>query len=179
MLKNKRVYTTQAIAVIGLLMGMDIILTRFLAIQTPFTRIAFGFLPSALIGMLYGPWTAGIAAALTDLLGVVLFNRGGIFFIGFTLSAFLGGWSYGFFLHRKKVTLIRIIAAVLFNTIVVNLTLNTFWLVLMYEEAWMAIFPARVLQNMIIAPVRVVLIYIVTKNTTLQRIYHKHSTAKK
>jgi len=176
--RHKRIYSTYAVAIIGLLMGMDIILTRFIAIQTPITRITFGFLPSALIGIMYGPWTAGIAAALTDLLGTILFNRGGMFFIGFTLSAFLGGFFYGLFLHKKEVTLWRVIAAVLVVTLFVNLTLNTLWLVLMYEEAWMAIFPARILQNVVVAPIRVALIYFVAKNPSLRKVYMKYSTTK-
>lgn len=178
MTERKRVYSTQAIVIVGLLMGMDLILSRFIAIQTPITRITFGFLPSALIGIMFGPWTAGIAGALTDIVGTVLFSRGGPFFIGFTLSAFLGSFFYGLFLHKKEVTLWRVIAAVLVNTLFVNLTLNTLWLVLMFEEAWMAILPVRILQNAVVAPVRVALIYFVAKNPTLKRVYMKFSTAK-
>lgn len=178
MTEQRKAYSTRTIAVIGLLMGMDIILSRFVSIETPITRISFGFLPSALIGILYGPWMAGTAGALTDIVGTVLFNRGGAFFIGFTLSAFLGSFFYGLFLHKKEVTLWRVVLAVLVNTVFVNLTLNTLWLVLMVDEAWMAILPARILQNAVIAPIRVALIYFVAKNPSLRRVYMKYSTAK-
>lgn len=178
MLASKKRFGAREIAVIGLLMGMDIILSRFIAIETPITRITFGFLPTALIGILYGPWIAGTAAALTDLLGIVLFNRSGMFFIGFTLSAFAGGFIYGLFLHKKEIKLWRVIAAVLSITIFVNLIMNTVWIVIMYEEAWRGILPLRILQNAVVAPIRVLLIYFVAKNPSLRRVYMKFSTAK-
>ena len=177
-LKQKRTgLTTQHLTVVGLLMAMDIILTRFVAIQTPFTRITFGFLPSAVMGALYGPWIAGTAGALTDLIGIFLFNRGAPFFIGFTVSAFLGSAIYGLFLHRKQNNLFSIIAAVLVISIFVNILLNTVWLVMIYGEAWRVILPARILQNAIIAPVRVILIHFVLNQRTLKKLFQKNSTA--
>jgi len=177
--KKNSSFTTQNLAIIGLLMAMDVILTRFIAIETPFARITFGFLPSAIIGSLFGPWISGTAGALTDLLGTILFNRGGTFFIGFTLSAFLGAAVYGFFLHRKEVKLQHIIGAVVVNALFVNLFLNTLWLVIMYGEAWRAILPIRILQNAIVSPVRVFLIYFILKQPSLKRIFERNSTAKK
>lgn len=179
MRKKTKVFTTQTLAVVGLLMAMDVIMTRFFGIQTPITRVTFGFLPSAIIGALYGPWVAGIAGMLTDLLGIFLFNRGGTFFIGFTLSAFLGSAIYGLFLHRKNIELKHVIGAVVSITIFVNLILNTAWIVIMYEEAWRAIIPLRVAQNLFVAPIRVLLIYTVLKQPALQRLYKRYSTAKK
>ncbi|MBK5246006.1 MAG: ECF transporter S component [Peptostreptococcaceae bacterium] len=40
---------------IGLFIALEIILTRFLSINTPFIRIGFGFLPVAMLGIMYGP----------------------------------------------------------------------------------------------------------------------------
>src|SRR5690625_4693365 len=117
-------------------MAMDIILTRFVSIETPLVRVTFGFLPSAIIGALFGPWIAGTAGALTDLIGIFLFNRSGVFFIGFTLSAFLGSAIYGLFLHRKNIKLSHVVGAVVVITLFVNLFLNSLWLVLFYGKAW-------------------------------------------
>src|SRR5699024_555922 len=125
------------------------------AIQTPIVRISFGFLPSAMIGMLFGPWTAGIAGALADLAGIFLFGGSGAYFPGFTLSAFLGSFFYGFYLYKKPKTWGRVILTVLVITLVVNLGLNTLWLVIMYDQAARVIVPTRLLQNLIVAPIRV------------------------
>lgn len=157
----------RAITQIGLLMALEIILTRYVSIQTPIVRIGFGFLPTAMIAMMFGPWLAGIAGVLTDLAGTFL---GGsvIFFPGFTLSAFLGAFIYGLFLYRKPKSLLRVILAVLTVTIIVNLGLNTLWVYMLTGEAVMGIFPIRLLQNAVTAPIRVVLIYFVANNRVIR-----------
>lgn len=83
------------------------------------------------------------------------------------------------FLHRKNIELKHVIGAVVSITIFVNLILNTAWIVIMYEEAWRAIIPLRVAQNLLVAPIRVLLIYTVLKQPALQRLYKKYSTAKR
>ena len=112
---------------ISLLIAIEVILTRFCSIQTPIVRIGFGFLPIAIIGMMYGPLSAGVAYAIGDLLGVALFPTGS-FFPGFTITAFLTGIVYGVFLYNKPKTWPRIIGAVLTVCLVINLGLDTLWL---------------------------------------------------
>ena len=55
MKKNKSNYLT-IIVTTALLIALDVILTRFLSIQTQFLRIGFGFLPVAVAGIAYGPF---------------------------------------------------------------------------------------------------------------------------
>lgn len=166
---KKMKFDARTISKIALLMALDIILTRFVSIQTPIVRIGFGFLPTAMTGMLFGPMAAGIAGALTDIAGIFLFGGSGPFFPGFTLSAFLGGFIYGVFLHNKAKSLWRISLAVLVITIFVNLGLNTLWVYILTEEAALAILPARLIQNAILAPVRVAVIYFVVNNPTIRK----------
>lgn len=158
----------RTITQIALLMALEIILTRFVSIQTPIVRIGFGFLPSAMIGMLFGPWIGGTAGILTDLAGTFL-GGSAVFFPGFTLSAFLGGFIYGVFLHNKPKSLWRISLAVLVITIFVNLGLNTLWIYMLTKEAAIAILPARLIQNAILAPIRIALIYFVANNQTIRK----------
>lgn len=162
-------WDARTISRIALLMALDIVLTRFIAIQTPIVRISFGFLPSAMIGMLFGPLAAGVAGALADLAGTFLFGSGGLFFPGFTLSAFLGGLIYGVFLYKKPKSLLRISLAVIVITVVVNLGLNTLWVYILTEQAVVAFFPARLVQNLVLAPIRIAVIYFVANNQTLRR----------
>ena len=56
---------------ISLLIALEVILTRFCSINTATLRIGFGFLPIAIIAMMYGPLSAGVAYALGDLLGMI------------------------------------------------------------------------------------------------------------
>lgn len=164
---TNRKFDAKSIVTLGLLMALEIILTRFVSIQTPIVRIGFGFLPTVIMAILYGPWLAGTASAFSDLLGFFLFPSG-MFFPGFTLSAFLSGMIYGLVLYRKEKTLGRIILAIALVTLFVNLGLNTLWLTILTEQAIYAIFPARVLQNAILAPVNVFIVYAVLNNKILR-----------
>ena len=150
-------------------MGLEIILTRFVAIETPIVRIGFGFLPVAIIAMLYGPWIAGTAAAMTDFMGIILFPKVALYFPGFTLSAFLIGVIYGLVLYKKPKTLERVIIAVLLTTLFVNLGLNTLWLKIILDKAIYVIFPARVVQSLILAPINCILLYGVLQNKALRK----------
>ena len=166
MSENK--YDARSISKIGLLMALELVLTQFISIETPIVRIGFGFLPIAIIGMLYGPWIAGTASAITDIVGTILFG-GGVFFPGFVLSAFIGGMIYGLILYKKPKSLKRIIIAILLVTVFVNLGLNTVWLTIMLDKAILVIFPTRLVQNLVLAPVNVMLLYFVVQNRTLRK----------
>ena len=166
MSKNK--YDARSISKIGLLMALEIVLTQFISIETPIVRIGFGFLPIAIIGMLYGPWIAGMASAITDIVGTILFG-GGVFFPGFILSAFIGGMIYGLILYKKPKSLKRIIIAILLVTVFVNLGMNTIWLTIMLDKAILVIFPTRLVQNLVLAPVNILLLYFVVQNKTLRK----------
>lgn len=84
---DKKFDTTQLVT-LALLIAMEIILTRMLSIQTATIRLSLGFIPIAVIGMMYGPIWGGISAAIADLIGVFLFPVAGPPFLGFTLTAF-------------------------------------------------------------------------------------------
>ena len=50
---------TSRLVIMAFLIAMEIILTRFCSINTPILRIGFGFLPVAMMGIMFGPvWAA-------------------------------------------------------------------------------------------------------------------------
>ena len=79
---------------LALLIALDIILTRFLSINTQFLRISLGMIPVALAGVIFGPVWGGVCGAAGDLLGMLIFPSGA-YFPGFTLTAALTGIIYG------------------------------------------------------------------------------------
>ena len=147
----------KTITYMGLFIALEVILTRFLAIQTPIVRISFTFLPIALSAMLFGPLFGGIAAALADLVGMMLFPSGP-FFPGFTLTAFLTGATYGLFLYKKPATLVQISLAVIVVTVVITLGLDTVWLWLSTGQGIWAILPVRIIKALIMARIQVTVI---------------------
>ncbi|MCC5895356.1 MAG: folate family ECF transporter S component [Alkalibacterium sp.] len=168
---------TKGIAIVGLLVAMNITLGR-IGITTPVVRITFAFLPTALIGMLFGPWVGGVAAVLADLLGFIIGGGVGGFFPGFTLSAFLTGLVYGLFLHKKNVSLKRIIMAEAVIALFINLTLNTIWLRILTQNPVAVLLPPRLIQNAVMIVVRIFTVRFIANNKQLRRVYMKYSTAR-
>ena len=157
--KSKK-FNSRAITELALLIALEVILSRFLSIHTPIVRIGFGFLPLAIMGILYGSWTAGIAAIFADLIGFILFPTG-TYFPGFTLTAFLTGFTYGFFLHKKPKLHLRILCSVLIVCVLLNLVLDTFWLSLLMGKGYIGLLPTRVIKVLIMIPVQFISIILV------------------
>lgn len=153
---------TRTIAFVGLLVSMEIIFTRFLSFQTPIIRIGFGFIPVAFSAIMFGPLIGGLAAAIADVLGMMIFPKGA-FFPGFTLSAFLGGAIYGLFLYRKQVTVLNVAISVLLITLFVDLGLNTIWLSMMTGKAAVALLIPRIYKSAIVLPIQITTIYVLWK----------------
>ncbi|SHE94768.1 ECF transporter S component, folate family [Atopostipes suicloacalis DSM 15692] len=177
--KKKFTFTIQQIAVLGVLMALELAISRVSILLGPSNRLTFGFIIHAVIGMLYGPWVAGFAAAGSDLLKSFLFGVQGQFFIGFTLTAFVGSFIYGLFLHRKHIRWHHIFWAVLLNSIFTNLLLNTLWLNLLYQTPFPVLLASRIPQNLIMGPIRFLGIYLIAQNRQLKRIFEKYGTMNK
>ena len=153
---------TRTIAFVGLLVSMEIIFTRFLSFQTPIIRIGFGFIPIAFSAILFGPVIGGLTAAISDVIGMIVFPKGA-YFPGFTLSAFLGGVVYGLFLYRKQITILNVTISVLLITLLVDLGLNTLWLSMITGKAAAALLIPRIYKSAIMLPIQTATIHILWK----------------
>lgn len=148
---------TRSLIILAFLIALEIILTRFLSINTPIVRIGFGFLPVAMAGILFGPFWAALAYALGDVLGMLIFPAGP-YFPGFTISALLTGLTYGYFLYGKQITWKRVIVPVAIVVLGINLCLDTYWLYILMDKAVISMLPARLLKCAIMLPVQLILI---------------------
>ena len=163
-MKNSNV---KKLAEISLLIALEVILTRFCSINTAILRIGFGFLPIAIIAMMYGPISAGMAYAVGDILGMMIFPSGS-FFPGFTLTAFLTGVAYGLVLYKKPKTWWRIILAVCIVCLGINLCLDTVWLHILMGQGYLALLPTRILKVAVMIPIQTILIGIVWKKIVIK-----------
>lgn len=152
---------TRMITVIGVLIAMEVILSRFLSINAPSVKIGFAFVPCALCAVLFGLGPTVILEILADLLGATLFPSGS-FFPGFTLTAALRGLSYGLLLGKKQ-TPARILMVVLFNQLVLGLCVNTLWISILYGSSFTALMVTRVVQCLVLIPVEFVVITAIVK----------------
>lgn len=169
-MQKRRSFSAKDIAVIGLMMALSVVLTRFLSIETQFVRIGFSYIPMVLLAIMYGPWLAGTSGALADVVGFFLFARGFPFSPGFTLSAAVGPIIYGLILYRRQLTFWRIFLACLTVNLVVNVVLNSFWLWLLYDQAFLALLPVRIVQNVVSLPIDAGILYWLTGSKPIQRV---------
>jgi ECF transporter S component (folate family) len=158
---------TQKLVMMAILIALEVILTRFLSIQLPIVRIGFGFLPVAVAGIMFGPVWAGAGYAIGDILGMLIFPTGP-YFPGFTATAFVVGFLFGLFLHKKQLTLPRTIATVAVVITVGTIVMNTTWLTILYGNAFLAILPARLVEAGLMAAVQIVTIQLLWKKVLVR-----------
>ena len=147
-------WTTKTISIMALMIAAEIVLSRFLSIPTPYTKISLAFLPVALTGLLLGPLAAGIVGALADFLGAILFPFGP-YFPGYTLTALLMGLCYGLFLYKEQKTW-RILAAVGVHQLILSMLLNTLWIAVTNGAPYWPMVWTRVPQTLILTAVQLV-----------------------
>ena len=151
---------TNRLLVMALLIAMEIVLTRFMSVNTPILRIGFGFLPISMIAILYGPWPAGIAYAVGDVLGALMFPTAPPF-PGFTLSALLTGLIFGKFLYEKQITWKRVLVPSILIAVFIDLILNTYWLTLLTGKGFMFLLPTRIAKAVVMPQIQMILIPLV------------------
>lgn len=148
----------RAVTTLSMLIAVALVLNLFASVQiTDSLRLGFGFIATAIMGMLYGPVCAALSAGLVDILQFLL-KPMGEFFPGYTLTAMLGGLLYGFFLYKKQYSLPRIIIVKTLINTVLHLILNSYWLTFLYGYAFWAKIPERVIKNIAMLPVEIILL---------------------
>lgn len=155
----------------ALLLASAIVINRFLSVNTSIVSIGFTFVPLMLAGIILGWKYSLVIAALTDLIGALLFPFGS-YFVGYTISSALTGLVYGLLLYNKgefkvdKKFMIHLIIAILIVCIFINGGLNTLWLVLTSKKAFLAILPTRVLKQLLMMPIMFATIIALSKLLT-------------
>ena len=72
-MRKIKTFNTRVLAYAGVLVAMNVVLTRFLAIPIgPDLRISVGYTPIILASLWFGPLIGGICGALGDLLGCLV-----------------------------------------------------------------------------------------------------------
>ena len=157
------------LAMLAMLLALEIILSRFLSIQTPVTRIGFGFVPLVITGILFGPIPASIVAVLGDVLGAILFPTSGAYYPPLTITSFLVGLTYGFFLYKasfdpKKVKdWLRVVLTVVVRQGIWSLLLQSYWLSLLRGITYKQSIALRIPQVLLLSAVEIVVIPIMIK----------------
>ena len=160
-LKDTKVLTTSA-----LLLALAVILGFFKIPISDVAEIRLQFLPVACAGMLFGPAVGGITGGLTDVLAFLV-KPTGPYFPGFTITGIIQGVLYGLILYKKTPSLKRIFIAVLLDSLIIGLILNTVCLAILYGQAVYAVFTARIIKTLIMIPINLLLLTAVLKGVRI------------
>ena len=152
------------IAMIGMLLAVQVVLGRFVAISLPVVKLSFMFLPRALTALFFGPLWGAAASVMGDFLVTIMGPYA--YFPPMATTALLEGIVYALFLYRKPLTTGRIVVCVVVESVVCSILLQTYWLTVMTGTGFIELLPVRLLQNAIIAPVQVVCIRAVAPMVT-------------
>ena len=158
---------TVRIVAMGLLIALQVVLSRFLSINLQFLKIGFSFIPIMFSGYLYGASGGVVVAVVSDLIGALLFPSGA-FFPGFTATAALSGLIYGISFGGKCTTA-KVVSGVITEQVVCGLLLNTWWLSLMYGSSFKALLLTRVWQIVVMIFVEIVFAEIFFRRLSIVR----------
>ncbi|MCH4172144.1 MAG: folate family ECF transporter S component [Lactobacillus sp.] len=161
-------FNLRRLTLMAVLMALQLVLGSMFSIQFLLTKISFGFIPMAICAYLFGPWVTANISGLSYLLGMLLFPKFA-FFLGFAVTAWLSGFVFGYFLHRK-LNLWRITAATAIVTFILNLFLNSLWLHMMYTTSWPALFATRVPQEIVTLIIYVAVLWVLNRKYFTDRL---------
>ena len=150
---------------LSLLVAIEIVLNRFLSINTSGIKIGFSFVPIVVAAYLFGPLSSGIVYAVADIMGAILFPIGP-YHPGFTACAFAMGLLYGLFLYKnKKIGLFKnILPPILINNVIFGLLINTVWVSMLYgSKTYWGWFMYRLSEYAILIPISIIMIPSVIK----------------
>lgn len=178
--REKTRYALKLLSACALMTALSVVLDGFLAIPVGGgIKFTFGFLPPAIIGMLYGPLPSALVFGLADLIAVFTGLSFGPFHPGFTFCNILMGLCFGLLLHpdplpffKKKLLpshpqlrlAIGVILPSLFNNLVCGLLLNTWWVSMLYgSKTYFGWFIYRLPQYAVMIPVYIILLFTLSR----------------
>ncbi len=160
---KKTKFTTEMLVFTGFMIALSVVLSKLVSINITYLRIGFGFLPIAVLAIMYGPYVAAIGNGIADILGAWLFPTGA-FFPGFTVSAVLTGLIFGWVLYKKEVTIARALIASALVCLIVNLLLNTYWLTFIIGKGFGVLLASRAVKEIVAIPVMALLIVVIDRS---------------
>ncbi len=142
----------------SILVAMQVILSRYLGLQTQFFQSSFGFVAIACTSALLGPVWGAAVAFIADFIGVTLAGTGAYFPL-FSINEILYALIYAAFLYKQKRTVIKTILCVVVQTIFVAIPLTPVWLYIYFNllgapEAFSVIFMSKITASLIELPIK-------------------------
>lgn len=153
---------TKDFVLISILIGLNVVLARLLSINAWNVKVGFAFITVFVGAYMYGPMGGAIVNGIGDLIGALLFPVGP-YYPAFTLTAILVGIVFGLFI-KKEYKLSSVVIACLINEIILSLFLNTYWISVLYNANFKALFLTRIIQCVVMSVVEILSIQLLSKS---------------
>ena len=126
-------WSTKKLVTMGLLVALQIILSRFFSINAWNFKIGFSFLPIAVAGMLFGPLVGGMTGFVADFIGSLMQFGFNPFFCPPPILYGLFGGLFRWYLV-KKFSVVRLGVAYLFPVVLGSILYQSFALAKFYFD---------------------------------------------
>lgn len=150
----------------AILVAMDIVFSRFLAIAPlPYERLSLQFLPDNMAGILLGPVFGGLTTLAADLLGMLIQSGGMVIIPLISVSAALRGVIPGLLLYKKEISYSRILFATAVSLLICDIGITSTALHFSYFTSvplWQ-IMAIRAGVRVVYAPIQAYVLYLVSK----------------
>lgn len=162
-------FDTKRMVLAAMLIALQIILEKLSIGDPAVLKIDLGFIATALIGFLLGPWIGALSMIINDLISNTLLSSGVMFFPGFTLSAAISGIIAGIFLYQQHISWQRILIYEFCQILITNVFFTTLWLYLMgmgqngSATTFMALLMVRLPKEIISWPIETLIVLTLLK----------------
>ncbi len=150
---------TKDIVLAGFFIAISVLLTRVFSANLYIAgvnsaRLAFGFVPIMLAGILLGPALGMCVGALADILGFLLFPTGMYYPLITLTSAMVGLLPWAIYRLTSKLSeWKRALLAVGITQVVCSMFLQTLWLSILFGKSYEVLFYPRAVIALIMIPV--------------------------
>ena len=152
-------YRTRNLVFAALMVAMARVLALIPSIPIAHTRLSFSFPARAMCALVCGPVAGMVYGFVEDILGFIL-QPTGEFFFGYTISTMAGMLVYALCFYRRRVTVVRIVAANVLVNIFVNAMLGSLWTMMIRGGGYFGWFVPSLTKNLVtIVPKSVVLYF--------------------
>ena len=168
---SKELKKIETLVITALLIALGIVLGELFSLQlTQNMKIGVSFVATQLTATLFGPVVGGIMGGVTDILKFVMKPTGSFSFL-WTLNAIVGPIIYGILLYKKKFTFWRVLVSKAVVAIVVNVCMSCTWSAILYGNAFWALVPGKVLQQIVQVPIQSVIFYLFVKALQKTKVF--------
>lgn len=157
-MKTNTKRSVEVLVILALLTALDVVMSRFLSINSTFFKLDTSFIPMMLGAYYFGAVGGAVVAGVGDFLGAILFPFGP-YMPHFTISAALTGVIFGLALKGKP-SFTKCVLAVVPSQLVCSLILNSLFLEILYGNV---VFWLRLVQTVLSTPIQIAITFLITK----------------